>query len=74
MDGMARVNDPCVVTWAEGLARSTVRYDTSGTVARRGTAKCHAGRVSARHGGQLYVYSSLLLVLCFPHPLPTIHG
>jgi hypothetical protein len=49
MGGTVRVNDPCNVSWAEGLAHSTV-----GTVARRGTAQCHAGmawphRVSCRH-------------------------
>jgi hypothetical protein len=53
--GTARVNGPCVVSWAEGLAHSTVWHGTVGTVARRGTSPCRAGtarpcRVSCRHG------------------------
>jgi hypothetical protein len=60
--GTARVNDPCAVSWAEGLAHSTVWHGTVGTAARRGTAPCRAGtarscHVSCRHG-TVATYSS----------------
>jgi hypothetical protein len=52
--GTTRVNGPCAVSWAEGLAHSTVWHGTVGTAARRGTSPCCAGmarpcRVSCRH-------------------------
>jgi hypothetical protein len=52
MGGMARVNGPCAVLWAEGLAHSTVSHDTVSTAARRGMSLPRV--VPARHGGQLW--------------------
>jgi hypothetical protein len=40
MSGTARVNGPCVMSWAEGLAHSTVWHDTVGTT-RHVRVPCH---------------------------------
>jgi hypothetical protein len=50
-----RVNGPCAVSWAEGLAHSTVWHGTVGTAAWRSTSLCRVGtawpcRMSCRHG------------------------